>query len=230
MKVVLVHGSYYGAWCWDRLAPELERLGHRVTAVDLPISDPNAGASEYADAAIAQIDWSEPPVVVGHSMGGLVTPIIAARRTVRKLVFLAAMLPKPGASIGDQRATEPVDGTIPPTTAEWTDLGDGVWMIGPDTAREIFFNDAVPADAAWAGAQLRPQSYRVVTEVTPLAAWPDVPSAYIVCRDDRAVNPEWGRRAARERLGVEALEIDGDHSPFLSRPMELARVLDAAIE
>ena len=80
MNVVLVHGSYHGAWCWDYLTPELERRGHRVTAVDLPIGDPAAGASEYADAAIAQVDWSEPPIVLGHSVAGLVTPLIAARR------------------------------------------------------------------------------------------------------------------------------------------------------
>jgi pimeloyl-ACP methyl ester carboxylesterase len=56
-----------------------------------------------------------------------------------------------------------------------------------------------------------------------------VPSAYIVCRDDRAVNPEWARRAARERLGVEPVEIDGGHSPFITRPMELAALIDSIL-
>ena len=43
--------------------------------------------------------------------------------------------------------------------------------------------------------------------------------------DDNAVAPDWSRRAAIERLGVKAVEMDGDHSPFLCRPAELARVL-----
>jgi hypothetical protein len=43
------------------------------------------------------------------------------------------------------------------------------------------------------------------------------------------VNPDWGREAARRRLGIEPLEIDGAHSPFLTRPAELAGVIHAAI-
>lgn len=66
-----------------------------------------------------------------------------------------------------------------------------------------------------------------MNEITPLTGWPDVPSAYILCRGDRAFNPDWARAAARERLGVEALEIDGGHSPFLTRPMELAALIDS---
>jgi pimeloyl-ACP methyl ester carboxylesterase len=48
----LVHGAFHGSWCWQRLTPELERLGHRVLAVDLPSEDPRVGASEYAAAAL----------------------------------------------------------------------------------------------------------------------------------------------------------------------------------
>ena len=230
MNLVLVHGSYHGAWCWDRLTPELERLGHTVTAVDLPISDPAAGASEYADAIEQQVDWSEAPVLIGHSTAGLTIPIVGERRRVRQLIFLASMLPKPGMSANDQRAAEPIDGAGPSGTAEWTDLGNDVWLVGPNTATEMFYPDAAPVDAAWAASQLRPQSYRAMNEVTPLTAWPDVPSAYIVCRDDRAVNPEWARRAARERLDVEPVEIDGGHSPFITRPMELAGIIDSIVE
>lgn len=227
--LVLVHGSYHGGWCWDRLAPELKLLGHTVTAVDLPIGDPAAGASEYADAIEAQVDWSEPPVIVGHSSAGLTIPIVASRRPVRQLIFLASMLPKPGMSANEQRAAEPIDGQGPSDSAEWTDLGNDVWLVGPNTATELFFPDASPADAAWAAGQLRPQSYRPMNEVTPLTKWPDAPSAYIVCRDDRAMNPEWARTAARERLGVEPAEIDGGHSPFITRPRELATLLDSML-
>src|SRR5689334_1882398 len=102
MDVVLVHGSYHGGWCWDRLRPELEARGHRVTQVDLPISDPTLGASEYADVVAAAIPETSEPVLVGHSMAGLVIPLVAARRPVRRLVFLAAFLAVPGVSANDQ--------------------------------------------------------------------------------------------------------------------------------
>ncbi len=226
MNIVLVHGSYAGAWVWDQVRPDLEERGHRVTAVDLPVSDPNAGGEAYAREIIEAVDWTEPPVLVGHSMSGLVVPIVAAARQVRRLVFVAAFLARPGASATEQRRSEAIDPTTPPSTQQWTDLGEGVWSVGPDTATELFWHDATPRVAAWAVARLRPQSYRVMTEMSPLAAWPDVTSSYIACREDHAMNPTWQRTAARDRLGVEAVELDGGHTPMLSRPAELAELLD----
>ncbi len=181
MDIVLVHGSYHGAWCWDRLTPELERRGHRVIAVNLPISDPALGAADYAQTVEDAIPRRSKPIVVGHSMAGLVIPVVASHRTVRRLIFLAAFLPSPGLSAMDQRSSEPIDGKVAPKTAEWTDLGDDVWMVGPTTATELFFHDASPADARWATQRLRPQSYRVMHETTPLTTWPDVDRRSIVC-------------------------------------------------
>jgi pimeloyl-ACP methyl ester carboxylesterase len=227
MDFALVHGSYHGAWCWDFLAPELERLGHRVITMDLPIADPSLGAEEYAETIDKALEPGSEPILVGHSMAGLVIPLVAARRPVRRLVFLASFLPLPGKSANDQRGTEAIDGRVAPRSAEWRDLGNDVWMIGPNTATELFYHDAPAAVARWATQRLRPQSYRVLSETTPLTAWPDVESRSIVCREDRAINPEWVRAAARSRLGVEAVELGGGHSPFLTRASELATVLDS---
>jgi pimeloyl-ACP methyl ester carboxylesterase len=227
LDIVLVHGAYHGAWCWDFLTPELTRLGHDVVAVDLPVSDPTLGAAEYAALVAQAIDPATTPMVVGHSMGGLVVPLVPAHRAVSRLVFLAAFLPKPGKSSKDQRDVEPIDGRVAPRTTEYTDLGDDVWMIGPNTATELFYHDAPASAARWATQRLRPQAYRAMNEVTPLVEWPDVPFGSIVCRDDRAINPDWVRSAAIDRLGVTAVELPGGHSPFLSRARELANVLDA---
>lgn len=227
MNIVLVHGSYMGSWCWELVRPELEGLGHHVTAVDLPIDNPAAGARAYARAIGSAVDWTDPPVVVAHSMSGLVTPLIPADRQVRSLVFLASFLAQPGASAMDQRQAEPIDSPVPLEVADFTDLGDNVWRVGPDTARALFWHEATPDVAARAYARLRPQSYLVMTETSPLKSWPTGAAVgSIVCRDDRAINPDWVRHAARTRLGVAPLEMDGDHSPMLSRPVELAELLD----
>lgn len=226
MDIVLVHGAYHGAWCWDFLTPELARLGHRVTTVDLPISDPGMGAADYARTVAAAIEPDSVPMVVGHSMGGLVIPLVPDHRPVHRLVFLAAFLPRPGMSANDQRAVEAIDGRVALRTAEWTDLGDDVWMIGPNTATELFYHDAPASSARWATQRLRPQAYRVLSETTPLTVWPAVPCSSILCREDRSLNPDWARTAANDRLGVTALELPGGHSPFLTRPRDLANVID----
>jgi len=227
VNFVLVHGSYMGPWCCDLVRPPLERLGHRVTAVELPISDPAAGAQAYADGIGAALEGADPPVLVAHSMSGLVTPLVPADHPVRSLIFVAAFLAQPGTSAMEQRQNEPIDSPVPLEVAQFTDLGDNVWTIGPETARALFWHEAPPDVASSAYARLRPQSYGVMAETSPLTAWPATVSAgSIVCRNDRAINPEWVRDAARTRLGIEAVEIDGDHSPMLSRPVELAELLD----
>ncbi|HLF42300.1 MAG TPA: alpha/beta hydrolase [Acidimicrobiia bacterium] len=229
MDFVLVHGAYHGAWCWDLVANELTQRGQRVVTVDLPIDDPDAGLLAYRDSILQAAEGLESPVVVGHSMGGAIIPLVAESRPISRLVFLSAFVPSPGRSLNQLRASEPLE-TYRLTNVEFHDLGNRVWTIGAATARELFFHDVSDELASWAQQLLRPQSYGVFDEASPLRAWPDVSSAYIVCGQDRALDPEWSRATARDRLGVTAIELSGGHSPFLARPVELASALETAAE
>lgn len=53
----------------------------------------------------------------------------------------------------------------------------------------------------------------------------DSPSAYVLCREDRTVRPDWSRSAATQLLGVDPIELPGGHCPHVSRPAELASIL-----
>src|SRR3954470_6725210 len=103
----LVHGAGLGAWCWERLIPALEAQGHQAATVDLPLNDPSAGASRLAEMVLEAFAGFEDLVLVGHSLSGLVIPVVASRRPVRRLVFLHAVLPGPGMSLAGQVAAEP---------------------------------------------------------------------------------------------------------------------------
>ena len=210
----LIHGGAHGAWCWMRVVRELDALGHSGVAMDLPTEDEGAGTAEYAAVVLEAVAHvRDPIVVVGHSLGGLVVPLVAQARPTRRMVFLSAGLPVPGKSHNQQKLEEP--DMVPPYVGENTGLN-----------KERFYNTSTREDAEWAYRQLRPQARRPFEEITPLKAWPSIPMSYIVCTEDRAVNPAWGRRAARERFGLEAYELVGsDHSPWLNRPVELARML-----
>ena len=223
----LVHGAWHGAWCWERLAPELERLGHRVLTVDLPCDDAAATFTTYADVVVRALEGEpEDVVVVGHSLAGLTIPLVAARRPVRRLVFLCALIAAPGRSLNEQARTEP--GMHPPGYAAGLGEPDGQgrrsWTDF-ELTRATLYADCREDDARAAFERLRPQARTPYAEPCPLDALPDVERSYVVCADDRIVGPDWSRRAARERLSVEPVELPGSHSPFLSRPADLARAM-----
>ncbi len=223
MHFVLVHGAYHGAWCWDALRAELERGGHASTAVDLPCDDPDAGAELYVDEIIHAIPKQVGDVVmVGHSLAGLSIPIAASRTRTAMTIYLCAILPVPGLSFDAQHA-DWATGFESSTPAVGHPDGSTSWP--EERAIEIVFHDCAPEVALAAARQLRRQCWKITQEVTPLRQWPSVPAAHILCSEDRMVSPGYGIRAARHQLGTDPIELPGGHSPFLSRPRELAQVL-----
>lgn len=226
----LVHGAWHGAWCWQRLLPELEARGHRAVAVDLPCDDPTAGCLRYAEVVDQALPRTDDLVLVGHSLGGLTIPLVAARRPVRALVYLCAVLPAFGRSLEDQVAGDPsLYATGYATHAGRVTHQDGSTSWADAAAADVFYHDCPAEDTRWAWTRLRRQSRAPRREPCPLTAWPQTERFYILCGEDRAIAPAWSRRVARERLSVEPHELPGSHSPFLSRPAALAALLDRLI-
>ncbi|OBF97786.1 hypothetical protein A5790_04215 [Mycobacterium sp. 852002-51152_SCH6134967] len=225
----LVHGAWHGSWCWEKLTPELESSGHDVVVMDLPCEDPSATFDDYANVVCAAVGGvpGRDLVVVGHSLGGLTIPLVAERRPVRSVVYVCGVVPIPGQSFRQQL----IDETDMTVSGYLQGLGEldsqrrRRW-VDRRLARYHMFGDCDDASASWAFERLRPQATDPYELPCPLSAYPSVPSAYVVCTEDRMVNPQWSRRIARDRLNAETFELPGDHSPLLSRPAELAGVLD----
>jgi pimeloyl-ACP methyl ester carboxylesterase len=218
---IFVHGGLHDGWCWHLVREELERRGHRTWAPDLPVDDPGAGASQYADVVCeAGEESGRDVIVVGHSLGGLTIPVVAQRRPVGRLVFLAASVPDPGRSYADVVASGP---TRPGPSRTFDDKG--YLSFPPSVAASIFYHDCPPDVVVEALEHLRPQASRPIVETTPLEAWPDVPANYIACREDRLMSRAYAMAVVRDRLGTEIVEMDGGHSPFLARPGDLVRLL-----
>jgi pimeloyl-ACP methyl ester carboxylesterase len=215
---VLIHGAGDSGWAWHLLAAQLRERGHDVVAPDLPSEDDSAGFAAYADAVVEAIGRADARprervfgrrdlVVVAHSLGGFTGPLVCARVPVDLLVLLTAMVPAPGERPGDW----------------WAATG----FHGPDGDDVAVYLHDVPSDlAAEALARSRGQSGTPMDEPWPLDAWPDVPTRYLLCRDDRFFTPDFVRRMVRERLGIEPDEVDGSHCVMLSRPVELAEALE----
>lgn len=221
----LIHGAWHGAWCWERLAAELERRGHRAVAVDLPCDDPGATTMNNARQVVEALGDAGDVVVVGHSLGGIVAPVVAQLRPVRRAVLLAALVPRPGKSLRQVMASEPECTTedFDQAPRHFGEHGAVTW--DPEVAAGLFFRACDPRTARWAAARLRPQVWTTSGEITPLERWPDCELVSIVCADDEVLSPAWSRRVAREVLGVEPVELPGGHSPMLAHPTGLADAL-----
>jgi pimeloyl-ACP methyl ester carboxylesterase len=222
----LVHGGQHGAWCWTFVIAELRRRGHDAVAVDLPIGDVDAGAARYAEVVAESLrDAGDEVIAVGHSLGGLTIPVLPGLRPVRRLVFVSAGLPEIGRRYFESLADEGDSAIGPLTRGHLADAGPTVHQTPTELARATFYSDVSPELQDWAIPQLRPQSRTPHREITPLTAWPATPRTLIHAEDDRAIPLALARRRARRILDQELVVIPGGHSPFLSRPGELAELL-----
>jgi pimeloyl-ACP methyl ester carboxylesterase len=211
---VLIHGAGSTSWYWHLVTPELAARGHDVVAVDLPADDDSAGLEEYTDVVVDAIGDRRDLILVAQSMGGLTAPLVADRVPADLIVLVAAMVPTPGESGGDWWVnTRHAEARV---AAGW----------GDDPA-ELFLHDVPTAVQAESVAHLKDQSGTPFEKPWPLAAWPDVPTRFLLCRDDRFFPAEFQRRVVRERLGIVPDEMDGGHLPALAHPHELVERLEA---
>jgi pimeloyl-ACP methyl ester carboxylesterase len=219
---VLIHGAADTAWYWHLVEPELRQRGHDVVTMDLPCDDDTAGLAEYADTVVDAIGDHKDLVLVAQSFGGFTAPLVCEQVPVDLMVLVAAMIPSPGEAPNDY----------------WTNTGwqpsklDDVEQpegMGKEDAETIaaFMHD-IPTDlAVEALKRVRDQSETPGKKPWPLGAWPDVPTRFLLCRDDRFFPADWMRRVVKERLGTSPDEIDGSHCIALSRPEELADRLES---
>lgn len=227
--LVLVHGAWHGSWCWGRLIPQLEARRLAVRTVDLPSVHGEHGQSgadlrDDANAVRAAVESVAGPVVLcGHSYGGMVISLAAARQIAQRvvrLVYLCAFMPEARQSLvgigGNQHAP-------------WIRMLDDDMTL-PDLSRagEVFYGDCDPATQEWAIGRLKPQCNAAFIVPVARPAWKVIPSTYIICARDAAMPAELQRNVFAPRA-ERVLELETSHSPFLSRPAWVADALAAEI-
>jgi pimeloyl-ACP methyl ester carboxylesterase len=218
---VLIHGAGDGGWYWHLVQAELRVRGHDVVAPDLPADDESAGLDEYADTVVEAIGGRESLVVVGQSFGAFTAPLVAARLPVTVLVLVAGMVPSPGEAPRDWWANTGYQSAVQEQAAR-----DG-GLTGNSDPYVSFYHD-VPrklAEEALSKERAHPSEASMASP-WPLDAWPDVPTKFVLCSDDRFFPADFFRGLVAERLNITPDEIVAGHCVALSRPQELADILD----
>lgn len=244
MRFVLVHGGFHGAWCWARTIAELEQLGHDAIAIDMPghasrVNDLSTEATRR-DAIVSVLEPGD--VLVGHSGGGYDISLAAdsAPDLVSHVTYLAAGLPLEGRSIveatggvttrdsyGNLQVLVSMDDETGMSRVVRPNVDGRMTCFDYEITRNFFYHDCEEADARWAFSKLTPSpSGRYTLDPLSLPTFweAELPRSYIICTRDRA-KPARMSHEVSARLGVDPLPIDASHSPFISRPRELAELL-----
>jgi pimeloyl-ACP methyl ester carboxylesterase len=208
--LLLVHGAWHGAWCWQPVVDRLSMVGIQVVAVELPFT---SFEDDVAAVRSAVPDLGPGVVLCGHSYGGrLVSAAADSLPGVGHLVYLSAQVPN-AAQLASYRRTP---------------RGTRTGIPDLDTVRGKYYNACSEQDFQAAASRLRPMiSVPGGLPGLDCRPWETIVSTYIVCTRDRAIEPDAQRLMAANTTYT--TDIPADHAAFFSAPDQLAQVLASVV-
>jgi pimeloyl-ACP methyl ester carboxylesterase len=221
--VVLVHAAWADASSWNKIIPPLQRRGLQAVAVQIPLS------SLSDDAATLRRflkGVSGPVVLVGHSYGGaVITAAGSGNPNVKALVYIAAMAPGEGETVGELLHRAAPHASAP---ALVPDEDAFLWMSANGFADAVAHESSAD-DALLMAATQKPIAIRCLQERMTKPAWKEKPSWFLVAERDRMIAPETQRFMARRTGGhVHAMEVD--HTPLASAPDGVVAIITEAVD
>jgi len=219
-NIVLVHGAWADGSSWAKIIPLLEKRGLHVVAVQNPLSS----LADDVAATKRAIDTQDGPVVlVGHSYGGAVITEAGNHPEVARLVYVAAFGPDTGESVGATAKNF----AAPPVGSEVKPIADGYVILTRKGVIEDFAQDLSSVEKQVLAATQAPTSGSVFGAPISDAAWRHKPTWYVVAENDRMINPDYERFAAK-RMGAKTVALPTSHVPMLSKPEEVAAFIAEA--
>ncbi|MFD6290920.1 alpha/beta fold hydrolase [Streptomyces sp. NPDC060205] len=229
--VVLVHGAFADSSSWNGVVEQLQAHAYPVVAASNPLRT-LSGDADYVRQFVASIEG--PVVLVGHSYGGSVISNAAkGLGNVKALVFVAAFLPDegesavalsgkfPGSTLGE--TLRPVPVTLP-DGGQVTDL-----YIEKGKFHQQFAADVAAETARVMAATQRPVTDAALGEGAFAPAWREIPSWVLVATEDRNIPPQ-AQTFMAERANATAVSVTASHAVAVSRPGEVARLVNAAAQ
>ena len=220
--VILVHGAFADGSGWGDVIPNLEKEGYNVIAVQNPLTsyaDDVATTRRVIDAQSGSV------VLVGHSYGGaVITGAARGAANVRVLVYVTAFGPDAGENLQAllQQYPSKIGTALVPDAA-------GFLYIDRSKFKEAFAGDVSERDLSVLSAAQKPINSQTFGQVYEAAAWKDIPSFYLIAKNDQAINPDLQRMFA-ERMKATTREVESSHVPFVSQPAAVSAIIKEAAE
>lgn len=238
---VLVHGAWQASFVWDKVKTSLEAEGNKVVLVELlghgndqtPVSEITFDG--YVKQVTDVIDSLNTPVVlVGHSLGGAIVTQAATKlpQKIEKLIYVAGFIPESGSSVFDYSAMD--SETLIPSALEFSADGFTVTIANAETnMRDIFCNDGTNEEINLLTSKLRPEP--VAAAGTPLNYSKDIYNTiankyYIYTTEDKAISYPFQQQMVSEANITNTYKIEAGHSPFLSKPNELLKIINTIVK
>src|SRR5262245_46244005 len=219
-SVVLVHGAWADGSSWGRVIKPLQSRGLKVLAVSIPLTS----LSDDVAALERALERTDGPVVlVAHAYAGAVIGASINERA-RSLVFIAALTPDEGETVGEVFTREKPHPEAPQLTP---DRHGFIWM--PDERfGTAFCQNASPEQAALLAATQRPIGVACIQEKARRPAWRMKPSRYLIAQDDRMINPAT-QLCLAQRMGARIRSEKIDHTPLVTAPELVVEMILEAV-
>jgi len=220
VSVALAHGAWADGSSWARVITALKAEGVKVSAAPLPLTS----LADDVAALNRSLDRIEGPIVLaGHAYAGAVIALARPER-VNALVYITALAPDEGEKVADVfYRLEPH-----PRAPKLAPNGDGLIWLPEEAFATAFAQNASAEDRTVLAAVQRPISINCITVPAGRPLWKDVPSWYLVAKDDRMIVPETQRYMA-ERMKAKTKVHAVDHTPSVTAPEAVVDIIRDAM-
>jgi len=227
LTAVLVHAAWSDASSWNKVTARLRELGLRVRAAQIPLTSLSDDVA-VVKRLLRQVEG--PVLLAAHSYAGaVITAAGTDNPQVKALVYIAAIVPDEGETVGTlfQRA-EPQPNTRPPLAPD----ADGFLWLPPGAFANAVAPNAAKEETALMEINQHPIALKCLGEPMTVPAWKQKPSWFLVTEKDQMISPATQHFMA-ERISARVYSRDTDHSPLTSAPESVVSVIveaaDAAV-
>jgi len=219
-SIVFCHGIWADGSCYNKLVPALQADGHEVICAQYGL-DTNVEDVAATVRTLGRV--SSPAILVGHSYGGVVITEAGNDPNVAGLVYVAAFAPDKGESVSSLIQNPPPGAPVPPILPPQ----DGFLFLDRGKFAASFAADVNEDAAAFMADAQVPWGVEALDGAITEPAWKSKPSWYLVTTSDKMIPPD-AQRAMSKRAGSTVVEVQGSHAVYVSRPREVADLIEQA--